>query len=87
LHPRSENSWNTRALQCCFCTPAQASALRFFFTITPGRADLTDQLARTHYPRIGATPKGTRWLRRRRTRKRVRLACVGFLFKIISSLA
>ena len=30
---------------------AQASALRFFFTITLGRADLTHQLARTHYPR------------------------------------
>ena len=30
---------------------AQASALRFFFTITLGRADLAYQLARTHYPR------------------------------------
>ena len=30
---------------------AQASALRFFFTITLGRADLAHQLARTHYPR------------------------------------
>jgi site-specific recombinase XerD len=30
---------------------AQASALRFFFTITIGRADLAHQLARTHYPR------------------------------------
>jgi site-specific recombinase XerD len=29
----------------------QASALRFFFTITLGRADLAYQLARTHYPR------------------------------------
>lgn len=29
----------------------QASALRFFFTITLGRADLAHQLARTHYPR------------------------------------
>ena len=29
----------------------QASALRFFFTITCGRADLAHQLARTHYPR------------------------------------
>jgi integrase/recombinase XerD len=30
---------------------AQASALRFFFTITLGRADLANQLARRHYPR------------------------------------
>ncbi len=30
---------------------AQASALRFFFTITLGRADLAHQLARAHYPR------------------------------------
>jgi site-specific recombinase XerD len=30
---------------------AQASALRFFFTVTLGRADLAHQLARTHYPR------------------------------------
>ena len=30
---------------------AQASALRFFFMITLGRADLAHQLARTHYPR------------------------------------
>ncbi len=30
---------------------AQASALRFFFTITLGRADLAHQLVRTHYPR------------------------------------
>jgi integrase/recombinase XerD len=30
---------------------AQASALRFFFTITLGPADLAHQLARTHYPR------------------------------------
>lgn len=29
----------------------QASALRFFFAITLGRADLAYQLARTHYPR------------------------------------
>jgi hypothetical protein len=29
----------------------QASALRFFFTITLGRADLAHQLARTHRPR------------------------------------
>ena len=29
----------------------QASGLRFFFTITLGRADLAHQLARTHYPR------------------------------------
>src|SRR5262249_37626290 len=29
----------------------QASALRFFFTITLGRADLAHRLARTHYPR------------------------------------
>ena len=29
----------------------QASALRFFLTITLGRADLAHQLARTHYPR------------------------------------
>jgi len=29
----------------------QASALRFFFTITLGRADLAHQLARTHYPK------------------------------------
>jgi integrase/recombinase XerD len=29
----------------------QASALRFFFTLTLGRADLAHQLARTHYPR------------------------------------
>src|SRR5215470_4067067 len=29
----------------------QASALRFFFTTTLGRADLAHQLARTHYPR------------------------------------
>jgi len=29
----------------------QASALRFFFTITLSRADLAHQLARTHYPR------------------------------------
>ena len=29
----------------------QASALRFFFTITLRRADLAHQLARTHYPR------------------------------------
>jgi site-specific recombinase XerD len=29
----------------------QVSALRFFFTITLGRADLAHQLARTHYPR------------------------------------
>src|SRR5215470_15232314 len=29
----------------------QTSALRFFFTITLGRADLAHQLARTHYPR------------------------------------
>ncbi|MDX2288892.1 MAG: tyrosine-type recombinase/integrase [Hyphomicrobiaceae bacterium] len=29
----------------------QASALRFFFTITLGRVDLANQLARTHYPR------------------------------------
>jgi len=30
---------------------SQASALRFFFTITLGRADIAHQLARTHYPR------------------------------------
>jgi len=30
---------------------SQASGLRFFFTITLGRADLTHQLARTNYPR------------------------------------
>jgi integrase/recombinase XerD len=30
---------------------AQASALRFFFIVTLGRADLAHQLARTHYPR------------------------------------
>jgi site-specific recombinase XerD len=30
---------------------AQASALRFLFTVTLGRADLAHQLARTHYPR------------------------------------
>jgi integrase/recombinase XerD len=30
---------------------SQASALRFLFTIRIGRADLTNQLARTHYPR------------------------------------
>ena len=30
---------------------SQASALRFFFTITLGRPDLANQLARTHYPR------------------------------------
>ena len=30
---------------------AQASALRFFLTVTLGRADLAHQLARTHYPR------------------------------------
>ena|SRR5215475_5949349 len=30
---------------------AQVEALRFFFTITLGRADLAHQLARTHYPR------------------------------------
>jgi integrase/recombinase XerD len=30
---------------------AQASALRFFFITTLGRADLAHQLARTHYPR------------------------------------
>jgi integrase/recombinase XerD len=30
---------------------AQASALRFFFIATLGRADLAHQLARTHYPR------------------------------------
>jgi integrase len=30
---------------------AQASALRFFLTITLGRADLAHQLARTYYPR------------------------------------
>ena len=30
---------------------AQASALRFFFIVTIGRADLAHQLARTHYPR------------------------------------
>ena len=29
----------------------QVSALRFFFAITLGRADLAYQLARTHYPR------------------------------------
>ena len=29
----------------------QASALRFFLSITLGRADLAHQLARTHYPR------------------------------------
>jgi integrase/recombinase XerD len=29
----------------------QVSALRFFFAITLGRADLAHQLARTHYPR------------------------------------
>jgi integrase/recombinase XerD len=29
----------------------QASALRFFFAVTLGRADLAHQLARTHYPR------------------------------------
>ena len=29
----------------------QASALRFFFTVTLGRVDLAHQLARTHYPR------------------------------------
>src|SRR6201987_530463 len=29
----------------------KASALRFFFTITLGRANLAHQLARTHYPR------------------------------------
>lgn len=29
----------------------QVSALRFFFTITLGRGDLANQLARTHYPR------------------------------------
>lgn len=29
----------------------QASALRFFFAITLGRADLAHQLARTHYPK------------------------------------
>src|SRR3974377_675601 len=28
-----------------------ASGLRFFFSITLGRADLAHQLARTHYPR------------------------------------
>src|ERR1700741_1394788 len=30
---------------------AQASALRFFFIITPGPPALPHQLARTHYPR------------------------------------
>ena len=30
---------------------SQASALRFFLTITLGRAELAHQLARTHYPR------------------------------------
>ena len=30
---------------------AQASALRFFFIVTLGRADLAHQLGRTHYPR------------------------------------
>lgn len=30
---------------------SQASALRFFLTVTCGRADLAHQLARTHYPR------------------------------------
>src|SRR5208282_3797868 len=30
---------------------SQASALRFLFTVTLGRADLAHQLARTHYPR------------------------------------
>ena len=30
---------------------SQASALRFFFTITLGRPDLANQLARAHYPR------------------------------------
>ena len=30
---------------------SQASGLRFFFTITLGRPDLTHQLSRTHYPR------------------------------------
>lgn len=30
---------------------SQASALRFFLTITCGRSDLAQQLARTHYPR------------------------------------
>ena len=30
---------------------SQASALRFFFTITLGRPDLANQLARTHYPK------------------------------------
>jgi len=30
---------------------SQASGLRFFFTITLGRADLTHQLTRTNYPR------------------------------------
>ena len=30
---------------------SQASALRFFFTITLGRADIAHQLARAHYPR------------------------------------
>jgi len=30
---------------------SQASGLRFFFTITLGRPDLTHQLARAHYPR------------------------------------
>jgi integrase/recombinase XerD len=30
---------------------SQASALRFFLTVTLGRADLAHQLARTHYPR------------------------------------
>src|SRR5580704_3170656 len=33
---------------------AQASALRFFFTITLGRADLAHQLARTHYRAQGS---------------------------------
>ncbi len=30
---------------------SQASALRFFFTITLGRPELANQLARTHYPK------------------------------------
>jgi Putative transposase/Phage integrase, N-terminal SAM-like domain len=43
----------------------QASALRFFFIITLGRADLAHQLARTHYPRKlprVLTPDQVAWL-------------------------
>lgn len=32
-------------------SPSSASALRFFFKVTLGRADLVTQLARVHYPR------------------------------------